>query len=61
MGREDYSDPQTQLQSTHLMRFLLGYYLNGVPLQTRKILIDLRQLYQKGKLVPVFPTLFYEL
>lgn len=44
MVREDYSDPQTQLQSKHLMRFLLGYYLNGVPLQTRKILIDLRQL-----------------
>ncbi len=44
MVNEDYSDPQTQLQSKQLMRFLLAHHLNGVPLQTRKILIDLRQL-----------------
>lgn len=44
MVNEDYSDPQTQLQSKLLMRFLLAHHLNGVPLQTRKILIDLRQL-----------------
>ncbi|EEO28156.2 DNA repair protein RecO [Oxalobacter formigenes HOxBLS] len=44
MVREDYADPQTQLQSKHLMRFLLAHHLDGVPLQTRKILIDLRQL-----------------
>jgi DNA repair protein RecO (recombination protein O) len=44
MVSEDYSDPKTQLQSKLLMRFLLTHHLNGVPLQTRKILIDLRQL-----------------
>ena len=44
MVREDYSDPQTQQQSKLLMRFLLAHHLDGVPLQTRKILIDLRQL-----------------
>ncbi len=44
MVREDYSDPLTQQQSKLLMRFLLAHHLNGVPLQTRKILIDLRQL-----------------
>ncbi len=44
MVNEDYSDPQTQLQSKFLMRFLLAHHLDGVPLQTRKILIDLRQL-----------------
>lgn len=44
MANEDYSDPQTQLQSKWLMRFLLAYHLNGVPLRTRKILMDLRQL-----------------
>lgn len=44
MTSEDYSDPQTQLQSKLLMRHLLAYHLNGVPLQTRKILLDLRQL-----------------
>lgn len=44
MANENYSDPQTQLQSKLLMRFLLAHHLNGVPLQTRKILIDLRQL-----------------
>lgn len=41
---EDYSDPETQWQSKLLMRFLLAHHLNGVTLQTRKILIDLRQL-----------------
>ena len=44
MVGEDYSDQQTQLQSKLLMRYLLAYHLNGVPLQTRKILLDLRQL-----------------
>lgn len=44
MTGEDYSDQQTQLQSKLLMRYLLAHHLNGVPLQTRKILLDLRQL-----------------
>lgn len=44
MEREDYVDPTTQMQSKLLMRFLLAHHLNGVPLNTRQILIDLMQL-----------------
>jgi len=44
MELEDYADTQTQAQSKFLMRFLLGYHLGGVPLNTRQILIDLMQL-----------------
>jgi DNA repair protein RecO (recombination protein O) len=44
MAREDYVDPATQAQSKQLMRFLLAHQLNGAPLNTRQILIDLMQL-----------------
>jgi len=44
MEREDYADPVTQSQSKQLMRFLLAHQLNGAPLNTRQILIDLMQL-----------------
>ncbi|PWF43126.1 DNA repair protein RecO [Massilia glaciei] len=44
MERGDYADPATQTQSKHLMRFLLAHHLNGAPLNTRQILIDLMQL-----------------
>jgi DNA repair protein RecO (recombination protein O) len=44
MDREDYGDAQTQAQSKQLMRFLLAHQLNGNPLNTRQILIDLMQL-----------------
>ncbi len=44
MEREDYADPATQAQSKQLMRFLLAHQLNGAPLNTRQILIDLMQL-----------------
>ena len=44
MAREDYTDPATQAQSKQLMRFLLAHQLNGAPLNTRQILIDLMQL-----------------
>jgi DNA repair protein RecO (recombination protein O) len=44
MDREDYRDAQTQVQSKQLMRFLLAHQLNGNPLNTRQILIDLMQL-----------------
>ena len=44
MTKEDYSDPLTQMQSKFLMRALLAHHLNGVEIQTRKILIDLLQL-----------------
>ncbi len=44
MARGDYSDGETQRQGKQLMRYLLAFHLNGVPLQTRKILMDLRGL-----------------
>lgn len=44
MEGEDYSDPATQAQSKQLMRFLLAHHLNGAPLNTRQILVDLSQL-----------------
>ena len=44
MEREDSTDPATQAQSKQLMRFLLAHHLNGQPLNTRQILIDLMQL-----------------
>lgn len=44
MEKQDYSDPSTQSQSKHLMRFLLAHHLGGVQLNTRQILIDLLQL-----------------
>lgn len=44
MEREYYDDPATQAQSKMLMRFLLSHHLNGAPLNTRQILIDLMQL-----------------
>ncbi|TWG85458.1 DNA replication and repair protein RecO [Cupriavidus gilardii J11] len=44
MSRDDYSRAQTAQQSRALMRFLLHYYLQGAPLKTRQILIDLQAL-----------------
>jgi DNA repair protein RecO (recombination protein O) len=44
MEREDYSDPSAQSQSKMLMRYLLAHHLNGAPLNTRQILIDLTHL-----------------
>ncbi|MDR1310897.1 MAG: DNA repair protein RecO [Burkholderiaceae bacterium] len=44
MVNEDYGSAMTQTQSKLLMRSLLTYHLNGVPIQTRQILIDLLQL-----------------
>ncbi len=44
MVREEYSDPVTQVQSKLLMRALLAHHLNGAQIQTRQILIDLKQL-----------------
>lgn len=44
MMQGDYTDAVTQQQSKLLMRYLLAHHLNGVPLLTRKILMDLRAL-----------------
>ena len=44
MEAGDYTDAITQQQSKFLMRHLLAHHLNGMPLNTRQILIDLLQL-----------------
>ncbi|MNS76875.1 DNA repair protein RecO [compost metagenome] len=44
MAQDDYGRAQTAAQSRALMRFLLHYYLQGEPLKTRQILIDLQYL-----------------
>lgn len=44
MGRDEYSEAQTQQQSKQLMRMLLGHYLGDKPLHTRQLLIDLQEL-----------------
>ncbi len=44
MSQDDYGRAQTALQSRALMRFLLHYYLQGAPLKTRQILIELHYL-----------------
>jgi DNA repair protein RecO (recombination protein O) len=44
MTGDNYSNPQTQLQSKQLMRYLLAHYLGDKPLHTRQLLIDLQGL-----------------
>lgn len=44
MENDDYSDMQTQQQSKLLMRALLAHHLGHAKLNTRQILIDLKQL-----------------
>ncbi|CAG9163823.1 DNA repair protein RecO [Cupriavidus pampae] len=44
MAQDDYTRAQTVAQSRGLMRFLLHYHLQGAPLKTRQILIDLQYL-----------------
>lgn len=44
MENDDYSDMQTQQQSKLLMRTLLAHHLGHAKLNTRQILIDLKQL-----------------
>jgi DNA repair protein RecO (recombination protein O) len=44
MQAEDYSDPNTQMQSKSLMRSLFAHHLHGIPIHTRQILMDLQNL-----------------
>lgn len=44
MENDDYSDSQTRAQSKALMRFLLSHHLGHMKLNTRQILLDLKQL-----------------
>ena len=43
MGNDDYEDARTLAESKQLMRHLLAHYLNGQPLQTRRVFIDLQE------------------
>jgi len=44
MARRDFSSPDVAAQSKLVLRHLIRYHLNGQPLNTRRILRDLRQL-----------------
>ncbi|MFZ2629425.1 MAG: DNA repair protein RecO, partial [Rugosibacter sp.] len=44
MAADDYSDPQTRLESRALMRQLIAYHLGGKPLQSRRVFMELQEL-----------------
>lgn len=44
MAHDDYDDPRTQAESKLLMRHLLGHYLGGQSLQTRRVFVDLQDV-----------------
>lgn len=44
IAADEYGDPRTQAESKQLMRFLLTHYLNGQPLQTRRVFIELQDV-----------------
>jgi len=44
LGGEDFSDPRSRSEAKALMRTLLGYYLGGQELETRKIFKELQEL-----------------
>ena len=44
MARDDYSEAETLQQARTLMRLLLGHYLGGQALNSRRIFMDLQEL-----------------
>jgi len=44
LADDNYADARTLAESKQLMRYLLGHYLAGQPLQTRRVFIDLQDL-----------------
>ncbi|MDO9602685.1 MAG: DNA repair protein RecO [Rhodocyclaceae bacterium] len=44
MAADDYADPRTLMECKQLMRHLLGHYLNGQTLQTRRVFIELQDV-----------------
>ena len=44
MVADDYSDPQTRVESRRLMRTLIAHHLGGKPLQSRRVFIELQEL-----------------
>ncbi|WP_284155021.1 DNA repair protein RecO [Sulfuricystis thermophila] len=43
LAGDNYADPRTQAEAKQLMRALLAHYLEGQPLQTRRVFIDLQE------------------
>lgn len=52
LARRDLSQPQTAADAKNLLRQLIRYHLNGQPLNTRRIFVDLKRL---GSETPVTP------
>jgi len=44
MAADDYTDPQTRLESKMLMRQLIAHHLGGKPLQSRRVFMELQEL-----------------
>lgn len=44
MAADDYRDPRTRAESKVLMRQLLSHHLNGHPLQSRRVFVELQEL-----------------
>jgi len=44
LAADNYADARTLSESKQLMRYLLGYYLAGQPLQTRRVFIELQDV-----------------
>lgn len=44
LARDDYSDPQTLMESKLLMRLLINHHLAGKTLQSRRIYMELQEL-----------------
>lgn len=44
MAADDYADPRTLAECKQLMRHLLGHYLSGQKLQTRRVFIELQDV-----------------
>lgn len=44
LAEDNYTDPRTLAEAKQLMRALLAHYLEGRPLQTRRVFIDLQEI-----------------
>ncbi|HEX8963396.1 MAG TPA: DNA repair protein RecO [Rhodocyclaceae bacterium] len=44
LAADDYADPRTLAESKGLMRQLVGHYLGGQPLQSRRVFVELQEL-----------------
>lgn len=44
LARDDYADPRTLAESKTLMRMLINHHLAGLPLQSRRVFMELQEL-----------------